>query len=95
LINRSHPYTTSLLVLMNNSRADIFLTLLLFKVHYDNDHYNHLMKMLCLLHFCMWYSGKETRGLFFNGCQWRRVFTMLNKLFLCENGLSCNESTVR
>jgi len=67
LINRSHPYTTSLLVLMNNSRADIFLTLLIFKVHYDNDHYdyNHLMKMLCLLHFCMWYTGKKRPEAYF------------------------------
>ncbi len=39
------------------------------------------------------YVGKETRGRFFNGCQWRRGFTTLNKQLFRGNSSSFNEST--
>ncbi len=39
------------------------------------------------------YVGKENRGHFFNGCQWKRGFIMPNKQLFRGNGLSFNEST--
>ncbi len=38
-------------------------------------------------------NGKETRGVFFNGCQWKRGFSTLNKQLFRGNSSPFNEST--